>query len=130
LTLSFELRYEILTLEAKFDYYLDILKRARETAEIKSRGGSAETNIWVPTKDVLDIALVRMSIAKKSLEDGKRGAIIFALAAAQRELEALRYQIEGKSCLPHIKKTINVAISDIIMSINDVRKKGGSSFSL
>ncbi|MEM3228970.1 MAG: hypothetical protein QXD85_02100, partial [Fervidicoccaceae archaeon] len=90
----------------------------------KGKSGSAETNIWIPTKEVLDIALVRMSIAKKAVEDGRRGAIPFSLAAAQRELESLRYQIEGKTCLPFIKKTINVAISDIIMSINSVRKKG------
>ncbi|MEM0021017.1 MAG: hypothetical protein QW039_06355 [Fervidicoccaceae archaeon] len=124
MSLAFELRYEMITLEAKFDYYIDVLKRARETAEIKGKSGSAETNIWIPTKEVLDIALVRMSIAKKAVEDGRRGAIPFSLAAAQRELESLRYQIEGKTCLPFIKKTINVAISDIIMSINSVRKKG------
>lgn len=127
MSLAFELRYEILALEAKFDYYIDILRRARETAEIKSRGGTAETNIWVPTKEVLDAALIRMSLAKKAVEEGKRGAIPFSLVAAQRELDALRYQIEDKSCLPFIKKTISIAISDIIMSINTIRKKSGST---
>jgi hypothetical protein len=125
LSLAFELRYEIITLEAKIDYYLDVLRRSMETAETKSRGGTAETNIWVPTKEVLDIALIRISLAKKAIEEGKKGAIPFSLVAAQRELESLRYQIENKTCLPLIKKTIGIAISDIIMSINSIRKKSG-----
>jgi len=128
LSLAFELKYEVLALEAKFDYYLDIFKRARETAEIKSRGGTVETNIWVPTKDVLDATIVRMTLARKALEEGMKGAIPLSLISAQRELESLRFQIEDKSCIPYIKKAIGVAISDIILSINAIRKKSGGSF--
>ncbi|MGC8675722.1 hypothetical protein [Fervidicoccus sp.] len=124
----FEERYELLKIEAKIDYYLDLLENALKNVEPRASRSVSSDNIFVNSKELLDVAIMKLNIVKNLVVKTKEMLAIYAMQDALNELMKLRVYSSQKTVLPYINKMVNTAISDIESSIVSLRNKEKSNF--
>ncbi len=113
-------RYELLRIEGRIDYYIELYSKAYRTSRMKAARESSGNNIWKMTSEALEVVLIRLKLIKKEVAKARFSPVPFQVADAVKMLRELRFQITERPCYPPIKKSLEAMISDLEIELRKI----------
>ncbi len=118
-----KLMYEALKLESLIEYYIEKIKKAYHVAERKVRANPRPNNLWVPTKELLEEALVKLHMVKQLVTKTKTRGSPHYLVDAMDRLSNLYYSIESRRGMPNVKKNVAASVMGILLEVRKLYVK-------